>query len=232
MTAHPPLREEIVLIDKPIGLTSHDVVDRVRKITGERRVGHASTLDPLATGLLIILVGRGATRRQAEFMGKSKEYQAEVTFGSVSETYDAEGPIKQTATPEELQTITEQSVLDALPQFIGEIEQRPPAHSAIKVGGQALYKKARQGAVQAEDIPPRQVTIDDISIDQFVAATSSLPPTVHLTIKCQKGVYIRSLASDLGQALGVGAYLSALKRTAIGDHRLTDALTLEEFAQQ
>ncbi|PJA93331.1 MAG: tRNA pseudouridine(55) synthase TruB, partial [Candidatus Kerfeldbacteria bacterium CG_4_9_14_3_um_filter_45_8] len=221
MNTDEPLRDEVVLIDKPLGLTSHDVVARVRRASGERRVGHAGTLDPLASGLLIVLIGRGATRRQVEFMGQPKIYQAELTFGSISETEDAEGPILPQATLEELQALTEADILKVLENFIGTIEQRPPAHSAIKVDGQPLYKKARKGLLIAEDIPTRTVTIDSITLDQFVPTTPPFPPTARITVHCQKGTYIRSLARDIGAALGVGGYLSELRRTAIGDFKVT-----------
>jgi len=225
------LREEIHIINKPLHMTSHDVIDQVRRKTGERRVGHAGTLDPLASGILIVLVGRGATRRQAEFMGLPKEYIAEVTFGSVSETYDAEGPITQQASTEELQLLTEAQIKEALKQFVGNIQQRPPIHSAIKVGGKALYKKARKGEITAKDVPPREVTIDAIALLDFTPATTSSAATARLKINCQKGVYIRSLAHDLGKAVNTGAYLSGLERTAVGPHTIDTAMTLDEFIQ-
>ncbi|MFC1598246.1 tRNA pseudouridine(55) synthase TruB [Patescibacteria group bacterium] len=226
------MADNIVIIDKPKGITSHDVVDAVRKKTGERRVGHAGTLDPLATGVLIVLVGRGATKRQAEFMGLPKEYEAELMFGTTSETYDAEGPLTQTADAEQLGKLTQTDVEATLPQFIGTIQQRPPAHSAIKVGGRPLYKKARKGEVQAADIPERTVQIDSIELLSFTPATPTSPPQAHLRIACQKGVYIRSLAHDIGQLLEVGAYLSKLARTKIGPHTLATAVSLEEFLKQ
>jgi len=208
----------IYLINKPVGPTSHDIVDRVRKITGERRVGHAGTLDPLADGLLIVLVGRENTKRQSEFLGLDKEYVAEVTFGRSSETYDGEGPFSEGVDTSGLE---EEQVADALKKFVGEIEQTPPPHSAIKVGGERLYKKARRGEVGV--IPKRQVTIHSADLVSFTGAVAEIKYFV------SKGTYIRSLAHDLGKELAVGAYLSRLTRTKIGDHTLEDAQTLEEF---
>lgn len=219
----------VIVIDKPLGITSHDVVDRLRKITGVRRVGHAGTLDPLASGVLIALIGRQATRRQAEFMGMPKEYEAEVTFGSVSDTYDAEGPLHEKASPEQLEALTEDTITETLKQFFGEIQQRPPAHSAIKVGGKTLYKEARKGTLNSEDIPFRTVTIDDIQLVEFTPGTQ---PVARILIRCQKGVYIRSLAHDLGEALAVGAYLSGLVRTRVGDYTVKNACELDSLTPE
>ncbi len=221
---------DILNINKPVGITSHDVVDRVRKITGERRVGHAGTLDPLASGVLLVLVGRAATKRQAEFMDLPKEYEVDMTFGTVSDTYDAAGPLHESATEQELSALTQEAIEQTLPQFTGSIQQRPPAHSAIKVDGQPLYKKARAGTVQNQDIPARTVTIDDISLLKFSSADTSTPPKARLRVSCQKGVYIRSLAHDIGQVLSVGAYVSELIRTKIGPHTIETASSLEELS--
>lgn len=222
----------VININKPMNMTSHDVIYRMRKITGIKKIGHAGTLDPLATGVLVVLVGRQNTKRQAEFMAGAKEYVAEVTFGRTSETYDAEGPFENSATPEELTKLTEDAVVAQLEQFIGTIQQRPPVYSAIKVGGEALYKKARRGELTNADIPAREVTIDDVQLVEFVAGSASALPTARIQINCQKGVYIRSLAHDLGQAVGTGAYMSGLVRTQVGDFTLEDAFTLEEYEEQ
>ncbi|MFH1426100.1 MAG: tRNA pseudouridine(55) synthase TruB [Candidatus Kerfeldbacteria bacterium] len=213
----------ILLIDKPKGMTSHDVVNIIRRQEDERRVGHAGTLDPLATGLLIVLVGRDATKRQSEFMGLPKVYEADLTFGSVSDTYDAEGPITPSATAEQLAQLDESTIQGVLQQFIGQIKQQPPKHSAIKIGGRPMYKKARAGTLQQEDVPERTVQIDSIEILSFSSAANGKPPTAQLRVRCQKGTYIRSLAHDIGQALGTGAYLSELRRTAIGEYSVDDA---------
>lgn len=209
-----------LLINKPKGMTSHDVVYRIRKATGIKKIGHAGTLDPLASGLLILLVGREETKLQARYMDGDKEYEAEITLGQVSETYDAEGPITSSG---DVTHSTRADITALLPQFIGIIQQRPPAHSAIKVRGQRLYKQARRGTLQESDIPMREVRIDSIEIIDCTL------PTVRLRVRCGKGTYIRSLAHDLGQALGCGAYLSELKRTKIGEYRLADAMELSAY---
>ncbi len=226
------LEGTILLVDKPLQMTSHDVVAITRKKTGLKRVGHAGTLDPLATGLLIILVGRSATKRQSEFMAQDKEYIAELTFGSTSETYDAEGPFKQTATSNELQQLSIKAIKKVLPSFIGNIVQRPPAYSAIKIGGQPMYKKARQGKINHSEIPPRQITIHSIDILNFTKATNSTPPTLQLRVACEKGTYIRSLAHDIGKAVHTGAYLSGLRRTKIGKYSVEDAISLDQIPTQ
>jgi tRNA pseudouridine55 synthase len=218
--------EGIRIINKPRGITSHDVVNAVRRITGERRVGHAGTLDPLASGVLIVLVGKEATRRQAEFMGLPKVYEGEITFGSTSATEDGEGPFTKSATFEQLQQLTADHVRAVLPQFIGTIQQRPPAHSAIRVGGRRLYEKARAGEITVEEIPMRTVQIDRIELLNFIHYTPPFPPTARIRVHCQKGTYIRSLARDIGAAVGVGGYLSDLVRTAVGDFRIENAETL------
>ncbi|HLD21270.1 MAG TPA: tRNA pseudouridine(55) synthase TruB [Patescibacteria group bacterium] len=225
---------EVFIINKPLGITSHDVVNRVRKITHERRVGHAGTLDPLASGVLIVLVGRSATKRQNEFMGLPKEYEAEITFGYESDTDDAEGPIHQCVTSEQLNQLTVHNIQQILPEFIGTIQQRPPRYSAIKVGGSPLYKKARRGdtTLKREDIAVRSVQIDHIEILDFTPATTDHSPRLRINIQCQKGVYIRSLAYDIGKRLGVGAYLSALTRTKIGSYTLENALSLDQIPKK
>lgn len=222
----------IVAINKPLNITSHDVIYHMRRITGIRKIGHAGTLDPLATGVLVVLIGRQNTRRQDEFMGHAKTYVAEVTFGRTSLTYDGEGPFEDSATAEEYAALTREQVEAALPQFVGTIQQRPPMHSAIKVGGEALYKKARRGEITNEDVPAREVTIDAISLLEFTPSTGDTLPTAKIQIECQKGVYIRSLSNDLGAAVGLGGYMSALVRTAVGAFTIDDAMTLEEYEAQ
>lgn len=212
-----------IVVNKPVDFTSHDVVNVVRKKIGVRKVGHSGTLDPLATGVLVILVGRAATKLQDQFMAQQKEYEAELTFGFVSETYDAEGPIAESGDASEL---TREAVEAVLPQFTGTIEQRPPAHSAIKVNGQRLYKKARKGTLDEADIPMRTVTIDAIELLDFSSDASGVRGNIRVT--CQKGVYIRSLAHDIGQALGTGAYMSGLIRTKSGPYTVEEAIALED----
>lgn len=223
---------DVLAINKPRGMSSHGVVARLRRLTGIKRIGHAGTLDPLARGVLIMLIGRSATKRQAEFMSGVKEYEAEITFGSVSDTYDAEGPFHQKASLEQLGALTEEKIRALIPQFVGEIQQKPPLYSAIKRAGKPLYAYARQGKEsELEEIQARPVQIDDIELVQFVPATPPFPPTVRLRIVCQKGTYIRSIAHDMGEVLGVGAYLSDLLRTRVGDFTLDKALDLETLSK-
>src|SRR3989344_4881699 len=189
----------IVLISKPKVITIHDVVDRVRRITGERTVGHAGTLDPLAEGLLIILIGRDATRRQAEFMAGEKEYVATVHLGAVSDTDDAEGTIEMTKP--KAQIPNEIQINATLKRFTGEIQQVPPTYSAIKLKGRKAYELARKGSVPK--LAPRAVEIKEIELLEYMY------PLLRLRVVCSKGTYIRALGRDIGQELGCGAYLEA-----------------------
>ena len=202
-------------IDKAEGMTSHDVVARVRRITGQRRAGHAGTLDPFATGVLPVVVGR-ATRLVEYLADADKEYRAVLALGAVSDTYDREGTI----TPSEDAVMPPaEEVEAALARFRGEIEQVPPMHSAIKVGGKKLYELARQG-VEVERLP-RRVTISRVDVEWY------RPPMLGIYVRVSKGTYIRSLAHDLGRALGVGAYLEELVRTRHGPFTIEGAITLE-----
>ncbi len=203
-------------IDKPYGITSHDVVSKVRRGISMKKVGHAGTLDPLATGVLVICVG-GATRLSDYVMHTHKRYHAEIVLGVATTTYDAEGEITLQQPAEH---ITQADVEAHLPQFIGTIQQLPPMYSAIKKGGKKLYELARAG--QTIELEPRTITIHELNI---LAWTNT---TFTLDIVCQAGTYIRSLAHDLGQALGVGAHLGGLRRTESGAFRVEDALNLEQ----
>ncbi|TAL50583.1 tRNA pseudouridine(55) synthase TruB [Patescibacteria group bacterium] len=212
-------KQGFLLIDKPAGITSHDVVDRVRRLTGERRVGHAGTLDPFATGLLIVGVGRFATREMEKLVGLDKEYEAVFVLGASSTTDDTEG------------TITEASVVwspDAINQFIGEIEQVPPTYSAIKVGGKKMYEAAREGK-------PIEGKARRVKVYSFELRNHPQPllkkegGRIAVTIRCSSGTYIRSLARDLGRALGGGGYVEELRRTQIGPFSVTQASTLESL---
>jgi tRNA pseudouridine55 synthase len=220
----------ILNIDKPQGLTSHDVVARVRRMlrgylreqtqdsklkTPNYKVGHAGTLDPMATGVLPVVVGK-ATRLVEYLADADKAYRATLLLGATSDTYDAEGTV--IATPNaHLPNLAE--VEAALPQFRGAIAQLPPMHSAIKVGGQKLYDLARKGVEVERE--PRRITIHRLDLEWYK------PPELSLYIECSKGTYIRSLAHDLGAALGTGAYLIALVRTRHGPFTLDGATTLE-----
>ena len=202
-------------VDKPLGLTSHDVVSRVRRVFGLKKVGHAGTLDPLATGVLIVCVG-GVTRLSEYVMHQTKTYRAHITLGAQTTTYDAEGEQTPVADPSHL---TQHQVEAVLPRFTGDIQQVPPIYSAIKKGGKKLYEMARAGEdVQPE---PRAVTIHALHIVQWGN------PEFVLDITCGSGTYIRSLAHDIGQTLGVGGYLSGLVRTSSGAFRIDEAVDLE-----
>ena len=206
----------ILNIHKPLHLTSHDVVARVRRVAGQKRVGHTGTLDPLATGVLVVCLGR-ATRLVEYVVGLPKRYEAIVRLGQSSTTYDAEGEITaERPLPPDLTTA---QLATALHPFTGAIEQRPPMYSAIKKNGQPLYKLARQG--ETIDIPPRPVTIYELAITHWEA------PLLHLSVACSAGTYIRSLAHDLGEALGCGGHLVGLVRSAVGEFTLESAVHLE-----
>lgn len=207
----------IFVINKGEGLTSHDVVARVRRLARQKRVGHAGTLDPAATGVLPVLLGQAT--RVAEYLSESgKTYRAVVRFGVETNTYDREGEVTRVASVADL---TLAQIAAALPDFLGEQEQLPPIYSAIKRNGRPLYALARAG--EAVVVEPRRVRIDALRV---VAWES---PDLTLDVECGKGTYIRSLASDLGQRLGPGAHLAALTRTRSGPFTLDQAITLEEL---
>ncbi len=214
----------VVNLDKPVGPTSHDMVGLMRRLTGTRRIGHAGTLDPLASGVLPILVG-AATRFSEELTGGRKRYEAVVRLGFRSATDDAEGPLRGGSGP----LPDEAQVREALGDFIGTFPQQPPAFSARKQGGQTAHRAARAGTPL--DVPPRTVTIDAIDVLAVVPGEGSLD--VRLDVRCGPGTYIRSLARDLGDALGCGGYLASLRRTAAGGLSADDAVppeTLERLA--
>lgn len=213
----PYLEGKMLLINKPLRWTSFDAVKKVRNLTGVLKVGHAGTLDPLATGLLIICTGK-FTKKINEYMGMEKEYTGTFTLGATTPTYDLESE------PENLQNtahLTHEIISAATLQFTGTIMQLPPAFSAIKKDGKRFYELARKGeAVNAE---PRPVTIKEFELTKIDL------PVIHFRVVCTTGTYIRSLAFDFGRALGTGAYLSSLCRTRIGGFLLQNALSLEEF---
>jgi len=209
-----------ILIDKPQGITSFGAIRRLRRVFGIRKVGHAGTLDPMATGLLIVLVERTATREQDRFMGLPKIYSGTIRLGETTTSYDAETPVDESRPTEHL---TETDLEAARQKFVGEIEQIPPIYSAIKVGGERLYKKARRG--ETINIKTRHVTIERFDL------TERRGGDVDFLVHCSKGTYIRSLANDLGQELGVGGHLVVLRREAIGPFRVEDAWGLEELGE-
>ena len=215
-----------LLVDKPQGWTSFDVVNKIRhklrRITGVKKikVGHAGTLDPMATGLLIICTGK-FTKKLAEFQGLNKEYTGTLLLGATTPSYDAETEIDERFPTDH---ITTSSLEEARLSFLGEQSQVPPMFSAIKVDGQPLYKKARKG--EKVQIRPRQVWIHELEF------TNINIPEVQFRLHCSKGTYVRSLAYDLGKAVGSGAYLTALCRTKIGDYSLQHAWNLEDLVNE
>ncbi len=209
----------VLNIDKPTGMTSHDVVNRIRRVAEMRRVGHAGTLDPLATGVLLLCVGR-ATRLVEYLVGQSKVYEATIRLGQTTNTYDAEGEVLQ----ERPLSFTPHQLESALDQFRGPIEQIPPMFSAIKQNGQPLYKLARQGKEVARKARP--VTIHELSVLAWEEP--------HLTVRvaCSSGTYIRSLAYDLGEVLECGGHITQLQRTAIGEFTLQMAVSLDDLTPE
>jgi tRNA pseudouridine55 synthase len=205
---------QVLLIDKPLEWTSFDVVQKLRGIIKIKKIGHAGTLDPLATGLLIVCTGK-FTKKINEYMAQVKEYTGTFTLGATTPTYDLESE-PQEAKP--FEHITADKIAKVAQQFTGEILQIPPAHSAIKVGGKRVYELARQG--KEVKLEPRKVNIHAFEI------TAIELPVVHFRIVCSTGTYIRSMAHDVGQALQCGAYLSSLRRTKIGDFSVADAIPL------
>lgn len=214
----------LVIVDKPAGMTSHDVVARVRRLAGTRRVGHAGTLDPMATGVLIIGVEQ-ATRLLGHLMLTAKEYHATIRLGQSTSTDDAEGEPTggapaRAVTPDELKA--------GIKQLTGEIMQVPPGVSAIKVNGERAYKLTRAGA--APELKPRPVTVRDFTVSRVAADGDYLD--VDAVIGCSSGTYIRALARDLGTALGTGGHLTALRRTRVGAYDIEQAHTLDQLSER
>jgi tRNA pseudouridine55 synthase len=215
-TPTPPDEGRILLIDKPYRWTSFDVVNKLRYVLKIKKIGHAGTLDPLATGLLIVCVGK-MTKRIDEFMGLEKEYTGTMVIGQTTPSHDLETEV---SAPQDISAITHDMIVEASRNFVGEISQLPPMHSAIRVGGKRAYAFARKG--NEVELKPRTVEVREFEI------TDVRLPEVDFRIVCSKGTYIRSIARDMGTTLGVGAYLSALRRTRIGTFSVDDALTIEK----
>lgn len=210
---------EIVLIDKAIRKSSFDCVYKVRKAIEVKKVGHAGTLDPNATGLVIVCTGR-KTKEISKIQELEKTYTGVFTLGKTTPSFDAESDFDS---ENSIDHITEESILGARDRFVGTISQRPPMFSAVKHNGQPLYKFARKGReIEREE---RTVTVSNFEIIKINL------PDIHFEISCSKGTYIRSIAHDLGSYLGCGAYLKQLRRTRIGDFKVDDALTLDEFRE-
>lgn len=207
----------ILSVDKPSGMTSHDVVVCIRRLTGQRKVGHAGTLDPMATGVLLLCLGK-ATRVSEYLMAGRKQYRAVVRLGVTTDTYDADGMITHSS---ELPPLSRNRIAQALVGFQGAIQQVPPPFSAIRHKGQRLYELARRGI--AVQVSPRIVEIDAVELVSWKS------PNLTLEVFCSPGTYLRSLAHDLGQMLGVGGHLAELTRLASGNWRVEDAVTLDEL---
>jgi len=206
----------VLVVDKPVGLTSHDVVQIIRKGTNIRRAGHTGTLDPRASGVLVVLIGPAV--RLSEYVSASdKRYQAIVRLGASTDTYDADGRVTSSAPV----TITEEQFESALQQFIGEIEQVPPPYSAVKVKGRKAYEMAREG--EEVDLQPRKIQVYNLELLEWA------PPEAVIDVYCSSGTYVRSLAHDLGNVLGCGAHLIGLRRTKSGRFTLRDAVPLRKL---
>lgn len=208
----------VLPVDKPTGVSSFGVIRRLRRLIGVRKIGHAGTLDPLATGLLIMLVGR-ATRRMEEYMGLDKQYVGTIRLGETTPSFDSDTAVEHRV---DAAHVTDRDLEDATRPFIGTVTQQTPIYSAVKVGGERLYKKARRG--EAATPPPRIVTISRFEI------TGRRGNDVDFVVDCSKGTYVRSIAHEFGAALGVGGHLVALRRTAIGPVRVEQAWTLEALS--
>ena len=223
MKKSPSLINGVLPVDKPAGMTSHDVVARIRRLAGTRRVGHAGTLDPDATGVLLVCIGT-ATRIADLLADEGKAYRCGVSFGSTTSTEDASGTV---LTETDASVVTEDAVTACLPGFIGDILQVPPMVSAVHHEGKRLYELARAGVTVERAARP--VRIDSIVMEDFVAGSSA---GATLTIRCGKGTYIRTLCADLGDALGVGAHMAWLRRTAVGTVSVDECVPLDTLTRE
>ncbi|HEU5127410.1 MAG TPA: tRNA pseudouridine(55) synthase TruB [Glycomyces sp.] len=213
----------IIVVDKPQGITSHGVVSRMRRICGTRKIGHGGTLDPMATGVLIVAVGK-ATKLLTYVSGLDKSYRATVRLGQATVTDDAEGDVTATA---DASAVTDAAVREALAAQVGEIDQVPSAVSAVKIDGKRAYKRVREG--ETVELKARRVTIAAIEIERIERGEFL---DVDIDVSCSSGTYVRAIARDLGEALGVGGHLTALRRTRVGGFGLDAAATLDELADR
>jgi len=211
---------QVLLIDKPYEWTSFDVIQKIRSLIKIRKVGHAGTLDPLATGLLIVCTGK-FTKRINEYMAQQKEYTGSITLGATTPTFDLES---RPENAKDITGITADQIKSATQAFTGEIMQVPPMHSAIKKDGKRVYEMARRG--EMIELEPRRLFIEAFDI------TAIDKPVVQFRVRCSTGTYIRSLANDFGAALGCGGYLSSLCRTGIGEFRLENAMSIQQLEEQ
>ena len=218
MSLLPPREMEgVLLVDKPSGLTSHDVVYHLRRKLQMKKIGHAGTLDPMATGLLVMLIGK-ATRISQYLISVDKVYEGEATLGVVTDSQDAQGEVMETRI---VPVLSETEVRDTMKSFLGDQYQMPPMHSAIKIGGVPLYKMARKG--EEIEREPRFIRIASFDLNSFTL------PTLTFTVHCTKGTYVRTIAHDLGKKLGCGAHLSSLRRTGSGKFNISQCLPLEQI---
>lgn len=209
----------VLVVDKPVGMTSHDVVQAIRNGTGLRRAGHTGTLDPRASGVLVVLIGPAV--RLSEFVSASdKRYQAIIRLGSTTDTFDADGKFTNSG---ETVDVTEEKFEEVLKTFVGEIEQTPPPYSAVKVQGRKAYEMARHG--EEVELTPRKITVHHLEVLEWA------PPEVVIDVHCSSGTYVRSLANDLGEKLGCGAYLVGLRRTKSGRFSLREATPLRKLQE-
>ena len=212
----------LVLVDKPAGMTSHDVVSRLRRYFGTRKVGHAGTLDPMATGVLVAGINRG-TKFLAHLVAATKSYDATIRLGAATTTDDMEGEVVSTASAASIKAVSDEDVRAGVAALTGEIMQRPASVSAIKIDGKRAHERVREG--EAVEIPARPVTVTRFEIHEIRRD----PLEIDVSVDCSSGTYIRSLARDLGEGLGVGGHLTALRRTAVGNYLLADARSLPDL---
>lgn len=214
------LEGQVILVDKPVNWTSFDVVNKIRKLVKVKKVGHAGTLDPLATGLLIVCTGR-KTKDISEYQAQRKKYIGVITLGKTSPSMDLATDVIESLLPNDL---NEEKILSVRNKFLGKIDQVPPMFSAIKHNGKSLYKFARAGKIVQRE--PRQVEVFSFDINKIDL------PDIHFEITCSKGTYIRVIANDFGAELGCGGVLSSLRRTEIGEFKIDDALDLQDFEKE
>ena len=211
------MKDGILIINKPDGMTSHDVVSRVRRKLNMKKVGHTGTLDPLATGVLVMLLGK-STKLSDKFIGMNKAYRATLILGKTTDSADIQGKITE---EKPYADVTREKMEKVMSRFVGEIDQLPPMVSAVRVGGKRLYELARKGLVVERT--PRRVTVMVLKIEAFDL------PYVRFYMECSKGTYVRQLAHDIGQALGCGACISQIERTKVGDFSIEESVKLEDI---
>lgn len=226
-----PHSSGFLIIDKPFGCTSFDVIRQLRRIFNIRKMGHAGTLDPFATGVLVVGIG-SATKQLASLLHGEKEYEAEILFGVETDSYDLTGTVVSTVFAEKLAAVSPEAIARMIPAFLGDLQQTPPIYSALKIKGQRAADRVRAG--EQVVLEPRHVRIDALEIIEFLPAlrtalvSERFFPAVRIRIRSGGGMYVRSLAHDFGVHLGVGAHVSALRRTQVGPYRIEQAVPLEK----